>query len=38
MNRIQTLLNLAEQELYAAELLLNNSLYRACISRSYYAL
>ncbi|ACK71322.1 HEPN domain protein [Gloeothece citriformis PCC 7424] len=38
MTRIQTLLNLAQEELLPAELLLNNNLYRACISRSYYAL
>ncbi len=37
MNRIQILLNLAQEELSAAELLLNNSLYRASISRAYYA-
>lgn len=38
MNRIQTLLNLAQEEVSAAEILLKNSLYRGCISRSYYAL
>ena len=37
MTRIQTLINLVQEELSAAELLLNNSLYRAAISRSYYA-
>jgi uncharacterized protein (UPF0332 family) len=38
MNRIQTLLSLAKEELYAAEILLENTLYRACISRAYYSL
>jgi len=38
MNRIQTLLSLAKEELYAAEILLENTLYRACISRCYYAI
>ena len=38
MNRIQTLTNLSNEELSAAELLLHNSLYRAAISRAYYAL
>ena len=38
MNLIEILLTLAEEELFAAELLLKNSLYRACISRCYYAL
>ncbi len=38
MNRIQTLLNLAKEELYAAEILWENTLYRASISRAYYAL
>lgn len=38
MNEIPTLLNLAKEELSAAELLLNNTFYRACISRCYYSL
>ena len=38
MNRIKILINLGKEELSAAELLLNNNLYRACISRTYYAL
>ncbi len=38
MNRIKILINLGKEELSAAELLLNNNLYRACISRAYYAL
>lgn len=38
MNRIQTLLSLAKEELYAAEILWENTLYRACISRAYYSL
>ncbi|MGK7944910.1 MAG: HEPN domain-containing protein [Microcystaceae cyanobacterium] len=38
MNRIQTLLDIAKEELLAAELLLNHNLYRSSISRSYYAL
>jgi hypothetical protein len=29
MNRFQTLLNLAKEELYAAEILLENTLYLA---------
>ena len=29
MNRIQTLLSLAKEELYAAEILWENTLYRA---------
>lgn len=38
MNRITNLIDLGKEELSAAELLLNNNLYRACISRAYYAL
>ncbi|NCR39358.1 MAG: hypothetical protein GPJ21_05520 [Microcystis aeruginosa W13-11] len=37
MNRIQTLLSLAKEELYAAEILFENTLYCACISRAYYS-
>jgi uncharacterized protein (UPF0332 family) len=38
VTRIQQLLALAHEELDTAELLLANNRYRACISRSYYAL
>jgi uncharacterized protein (UPF0332 family) len=38
MNRITSLLNLAKEELTTAQLLLDNDRYRACISRSYYAI
>jgi uncharacterized protein (UPF0332 family) len=38
MNRLQTLLNLANEELQTSELLLNNHRYRASISRAYYAM
>jgi uncharacterized protein (UPF0332 family) len=38
MSRKKILLDLAKEELFAADLLLNNALYRACISRCYYAL
>ena len=38
MSRIQQLLKLAQDELETAQLLLNNDRYRACISRSYYAM
>ena len=38
MNRVQILLTLAKEELQAAELLLNNHHYRACISRLYYGM
>jgi uncharacterized protein (UPF0332 family) len=38
MSRIQQLLTLANEELATAELLWQNDRYRACISRSYYAM
>lgn len=38
MNRIPSLLNLAKEELTTAQLLLDHDRYRACISRSYYAI
>lgn len=38
MTRISQLLQLAQDELGTAELLLVNDRYRACISRSYYAM
>lgn len=38
MTRIQQLLALAQEELETADLLLENNRYRACISRSYYAM
>ena len=38
MSRIQQLLTLAEEELETADLLWKNDRYRACISRSYYAM
>lgn len=38
MTRINQLLNLAQEELETAELLLENNRYRACLSRSYYAM
>ncbi len=38
MTRLQTLLNLANEELQTSQLLLNNHRYRASISRAYYAL
>ncbi len=38
MTRIQQLLALAQEELETADLLLDNNRYRACISRSYYAI
>ncbi len=38
MTRIPQLLQLAQDELATAELLLVNDRYRACISRSYYAM
>ena len=38
MSRIQQLLTLAQEELETADLLWKNDRYRACISRSYYAM
>ena len=38
MKRIIQLLNLAEEELETAQLLFENQRYRACVSRSYYAM
>jgi uncharacterized protein (UPF0332 family) len=38
MSRLQELLTLANEELETAELLWQNDRYRACISRSYYAM
>jgi uncharacterized protein (UPF0332 family) len=38
MSRVQQLLTLANEELATAELLWQNDRYRACISRSYYAM
>lgn len=38
MMRIEQLLALAQDELETASLLLENHRYRACISRSYYAM
>lgn len=38
MKRITQLLKLAQEELATADLLLANPRYRACISRSYYAM
>ena len=38
MSRIQQLLTLAKEELETADLLWKNDRYRACISRSYYAM
>lgn len=38
MTRIPQLLNLAKDELFTAQLLLENNRYRACISRAYYAM
>ena len=38
MSRIQQLLTLAQEELDTADLLWKNDRYRACISRSYYAM
>ena len=38
MKRIEQLLVLANDELETANLLLENNRYRACISRSYYAM
>ncbi len=38
MSRVQQLLTLAIEELATAELLWQNDRYRACISRSYYAM
>lgn len=38
MSRIETLLELAKEELATAELLLDNVRFRACISRSYYGM
>lgn len=38
MSRILQLLQLAQDELETANLLLANDRYRACISRSYYAM
>jgi len=38
VTRIPQLLQLAQDELATAELLLVNDRYRACISRSYYAM
>lgn len=38
MSRVQALLTLAVEELATAELLWQNDRYRACISRSYYAM
>jgi uncharacterized protein (UPF0332 family) len=34
MNRIQSLLKLSKEELFSAELLLQNQCYRASVSRS----
>ena len=38
MSRIQQLLTLAQEELDTADLLWKNDRYRACVSRSYYAM
>ena len=38
MSRIPQLLQLVQDELETAQLLLDNDRYRACISRSYYAM
>ena len=38
MSRIQQLLTLAQEELETADLLWKNDRYRACVSRSYYAM
>jgi len=38
MSQIENYLNLAQEELEAAELLLENDHYRASISRAYYAI
>jgi len=38
MSQIENYLNLAQEELEAAELLLENDHYRALISRAYYAI
>ena len=38
MNRIQSLLKLSKEELFSAEILLQNQCYRASVSRSYYAM
>lgn len=38
MNRLQTLLNLANEELQTSQLLLSNHRYRASVSRAYYAM
>ncbi|HEY9643031.1 MAG TPA: HEPN domain-containing protein [Coleofasciculaceae cyanobacterium] len=38
MSQVKQFLNLAREELETAELLLENDRYRACISRSYYAM
>jgi uncharacterized protein (UPF0332 family) len=38
MKRITNLLKLAEEDLETAQLLYDNQRYRACVSRSYYAM
>ena len=38
MSRIQQLLTLAQEELNTTDLLWKNDRYRACVSRSYYAM
>ncbi|EKV00172.1 hypothetical protein Lepto7375DRAFT_2271 [Leptolyngbya sp. PCC 7375] len=38
MSEASQFLELAEEELVASQLLLQNTYYRACISRAYYAM